>query len=596
MPVEPVELLQLIIGIILFIIPGYLWSFLFFKDIKRLERFTFGFLLSLSVLCCGMFILDVIFNVSLTQIITILLYAVYTIPIIVIYFISIFKQGFSKPELSILKNPKFLLLILVLFFAAFMMFIPHLTNNYYLAFHVDEWEHWSYSRTVIESGSTSFVHPYLGTGNLRPLEAGFHLIVSGLYWISGSSLATIFVFMPAVIAIFISLVAFNIGERSVRKFGLGAALLVSFIPTTCRMMGPAFFIPLTLGLLFLILTIWILQQKKYKAMFILPLIIGTTFIMHPQTALAELIIVFIFTLLLLIKKEYRLSLLTIGISTIPILIVAILATRWVGSLQGVLNIYLGNKIVLGLDLPQIWVSFEHMGIIVWILFIIGVYFGIIRGKSIIHTIIFSAFVFIALIASYSKFGYGVPVMYERSFMYLFLMVTILAGWGLCELIRTINENIGKLIQKRYAKLSKPGVVILTVLIPVILIITVIPAHIDIPYYMMINEKEFETFSWIHDNIDSYRDDIYLYDRCAIDPYKASPFNAVSGLYIVSSIMSPIYGYEYHSEVEQFLKGKCNDLMFMHNYSVSVIYSSNCDNDNLTMIYQNVYIYPDLYNG
>ena len=66
MPVEFVELAKLIGGIILLIVPGYLWSFFLFKDLRSVERIVFGFVLSLGVFCCGMFVVDVLLGLPLT--------------------------------------------------------------------------------------------------------------------------------------------------------------------------------------------------------------------------------------------------------------------------------------------------------------------------------------------------------------------------------------------------------------------------------------------------------------------------------------------------------------------------------------------------
>ena len=44
MPVEAIELVKLIGGIVILTIPGYLWSFLFSKQLTYLERLVFGFL------------------------------------------------------------------------------------------------------------------------------------------------------------------------------------------------------------------------------------------------------------------------------------------------------------------------------------------------------------------------------------------------------------------------------------------------------------------------------------------------------------------------------------------------------------------------
>lgn len=593
MPIEAIELLKLIAGIFILIIPGYLWSFLLFKDLKALERIVFGFVLSLGVICCGMFLLDVVFSLPLTATKVFILLAAYTIPVVVLYIFSIYRFGLPKPNFAYLKTSKYILLLLILVFTVFMIFLPHWSDNYFLPFHVDEWIHWGYSQAVIESGSTAFTNPYTGSGIAQSLELGFHCITASVKWITGITFNTIVVFMPSIIAIFTSLAAFNIGERSKRKFGLEAALLVSFIPTTCRMMGPSFYVAVAMGMLFLLFIVWLGQLRKILAALLIPFFIWCVFLIHPPTALAGIIITFSYALLLALEKEYKLSVLMGGLSLIPIMLVLLLTTRWDYSLQQVIDAFFGAKYFLSYNLPKIWPSFEHLGIVTWILCIIGAYFAFSRGKAIQRTITLSAIAFITLIGLYDKLGYGLPIMYERSFMYLFLMVTIIAGYGLSEIRRLVIDNSESIVPKQYKRISKNIGIIVPAFVCIILLTTAVPAHLDIPYYQMIDEEDYETFTWIRDNIDDYRDENHSYDKAAVHPFMASPFSAVTRLYMVSSSMHPIYGYSLHTEMEKFLSEKCVDTSFLKKYKISVVYGS-CNNDNLTMIYPNVYLYPSLY--
>ena len=190
-----------------------------------------------------------------------------------------------------------------------------------------------------------------------------------------------------------------------------------------------------------------------------------------------------------------------------------------------------------------------MGIVTWILCIIGAYFAFSRGKAIQRTITLSAIAFITLIGLYDKLGYGLPIMYERSFMYLFLMVTIIAGYGLSEIRRLVIDNSESIVPKQYKRISKNIGIIVPAFVCIILVTTAVPAHLDIPYYQMIDEEDYETFTWIRDNIDDYRDENHSYDKAAVHPFMASPFSAVTGLYMVSSSMHPIYGYSLHTEME-----------------------------------------------
>lgn len=594
MPIEAIELLKLIVGIFILIIPGYLWSFLLFKELKTLERIVFGFVLGLGVLCCGMFLLDVVFGLPLTTTKVFILLAVYTIPVVVLCLLSIYRSGLPRLHLPSLKNPKYILLLLILAFTVFMIFLPHWSDNYYLPFHVDEWIHWEYSRAVIEDGSSAFTNPYTGSGTTQSLEMGFHCITAGIKWITGTTFNTIVVFMPSIIAIFASLTAFIIGERAERKFGLEAALLVAFIPTTCRFLGPSFYVAVAMGLLFLLFIMWLGQHRKILAALLIPFFLWCAFLIHPPTALAGIIIAFSYALLLVLEKEYKLSALMSGLSLIPIGLVFLLTTRWDYSLQQVIDAFFGGQTFFSeYELPQIWPSFEHLGIITWILCIIGAYFAFSRGKAIQRTITLSAIAFIALIGLYDKLGYGLPIMYERSFMYLFLMVALIAGYGLSEIRRLIKNNSEKIVPKHYRKISKHLGIIVPAVVCIILVTTAVPAHLDIGYYQMINEEEYETFTWIRNNIDEYRDETHLYDKAAVNPFYASPFSAVTGLYIASSSMHPIYGYSLHKEMETFLNNKCTDTSFLDTHGIGVIYGT-CNNNNLTMIYPDVYLYPGLY--
>ena len=95
MPVEFGELAKLIGGIILFIIPGYLWSFILFSKITRPERIVFGFVLTISMFVLAMFTIDIILVLPLTYTKTWVLYGVYTGIVLILYFISLFKIGLS---------------------------------------------------------------------------------------------------------------------------------------------------------------------------------------------------------------------------------------------------------------------------------------------------------------------------------------------------------------------------------------------------------------------------------------------------------------------------------------------------------------------
>ena len=599
MPVDILDLIRLVIGIIILIIPGYLWSVVLFKKIRWFERIIFGFCSSLLLFSLLFFCMNMAASISINSTLFWIFYLIFSIPIFSYIGFFWYKKGIKKTlipilknkTMSILKNRKAWILLAIIIFAGLMMLLPHIRDGYFLPFHVDEWEHWVNTRAVMSTGSTSFIHPYTGSGSLRHPEIGFHLITSSILWASGSNINTVFVFMPFFLGMFLSLTAFCIGQRCMSKFGLYAAFTVAFIPTTCRMMGPSFYVPVGLGLLFVAFSLWLVSREKILGSIILGFTVASTFVMHPPTAFAELLIIFSYSIVLLLKKKIRLSLMTMGVICIPMLLVAFIATRWSYLIDMAVEAFFEGKQFLDLDLPPIWVEFEHLSFLIWGLAAIGIYFSFTKGKTIVRTVSLSIFGFLLIIGLYSKLGYGLPLLYERSFLFLFLMITLLSGYAIFVLSRLIKDFISKMNFIKNPKVKK----IFPRFIPYIFLFLIFclafPVHMNIPYYQMISEEEYETFVWIDNNIESYNNQTINYDTAAVDPFKASPFCAVSNLYIVSSSMSPLYGYSRSEEVLSFLSNCCQDESFLTEFDVSVVYTTSCcNNSNFTMIHPNVYIY------
>ena len=112
---------------------------------------------------------------------------------------------------------------------------------------------------------------------------------------------------------------------------------------------------------------------------------------------------------------------------------------------------------------------------------------------------------------------------------------------------------------------------------------------------MITEEEYEEFIWIKEHLDEYQNETYLYERGAVHPFKASPFSAITSLYIVTSNMHPRIRTHLDTPMRTFLSNQCQDTSFMDRYKISVIYTPlGCNNTNLTQIHEHVYLYPGLY--
>ncbi|MFC1944194.1 hypothetical protein ACFLX5_01655 [Chloroflexota bacterium] len=111
--------------------------------------------------------------------------------------------------------------------------------------HIDEWKHYGDSRSLMEYGEISFPNPFDG-GNIHSpdIALGYHLFLGELKAVTGISWLALFCYLPGVILALTAFQAYALGRRG--GAGLGAAFLVVLIPTTVRLLGPAFLVPVWL--------------------------------------------------------------------------------------------------------------------------------------------------------------------------------------------------------------------------------------------------------------------------------------------------------------------------------------------------------------
>lgn len=595
MPVDVIDLGKLIVGIALLIIPGYLWSYLFSKTITRLERLVVGFLLGVIVFSATPFLLNVFFQITLSRDLILLLFLCYLIPAVLLFFYQWYTSRKPRPVFSVHLTQKNLLLLVLLAFTIFLTFLPHLSKNYFLPFHVDEWVHWSYSRSILDYGSVSFPNPYTGEALLENAEIGFHTFTASVSWLSTSSLLSIFLFMPSILALFLGLTAFNIGEKADKKFGLEACLFISLVPTTTRYLGPSLYVAVAMGLFLLLFLVWLIQQKQYRFMVLIAPVIWCLVLIHPTSAFAAVLVVSLYCLMLALEKNKKIAVIT-GLSlvctSIPFLILLLIPSRWSFAIDIFLKSVIGEQ--TSHPIAGIYVNFGDLGLITWAFFLIGVFYVVMREKSLQFTLCFSALSFLMIIGLFSIIGYGSAAIYERSFLYLFLFVALIAAFGTRELRDEVSILLHKYMSQhktRYWKHLEKMIVPLIVII--LLIITVVPVRLETPYYKMISEDDYEAFTWIRENIDRFRNENNSYLTAAVQPYKASPFSAITGLHIRISSMHPVlYYWNLHIEdMEAFLADQCRNTTFLDKYKITVVYGS-CDNKNLTMVHPNVYLYMD----
>lgn len=605
MAIESAECIKLLLGTILMIFPGYMLSFSVFKKINVVERIVFGWAFSIVVCSLILIFSSVFFKVTAGY-----FYAIFLLYTVAAIGTFLWK---GKKNFSFHIDRKFLLKIIILIgiiiFVFYLTFLPHIKQNYYLPFHGDEWVHWAFTRAFMEDGSIKFTNPFTGQEKLLSPEIGFHVFLASFKWLSTAKLRSIFVFMPSVIAAFTALAAFCIGERGNKKFGLTAALMIAFIPTTVRILGPSFLVPVASGLFFILATLWIAQSEgKIKYVF-LPLFILFVLLMHPPSAGAVAIAVFCYAIFRIVEKRYKEGIAIAALSFLPLL-AAFAVVRFVKEVHLQAYFEMGIEAIFGTEfrpfLPSVSFSFDPVGEIAIIVFLIACFLAFIKGKSIERGLLLSSIAFLSIIYLYDEYKYGIQIMRDRAFMYEYLMIVMLVGYGIAELGRyaahltklgdylpKINERIGEKLGLFFALIkTKTASQMLGIFASIIICISILlfalPAHKSL-YYQLVTEDEFENYQWLAEHIDEYRNENHSFDKAAIFPRKAGVFSAVTGIHTIASSLWPIYGRNLVDPMYNFFIKGCEDVDFLEKYGLEVIYGA-CEKDYLVKIHDNIYLY------
>ena len=470
------------------------------------------------------------------------------------------------------------MLLPILGLAFYIAFIPH--RDYPYAIHVDEWVHLIRANMLMDAGSVTFPGVF-------SLEVGFHLFWGVFQAISGISWMDIFRYFPGIILIITVLSVYILTQRE--GFGWEAAFFTALIPTTVGIMGPAFLVPVSMGLLFTPLYLFLVFNFRTVWSYLL-IFIFTAFLLsiHAPSAISP-IIVLIPYILLNLKRNFKHSL-GIGLTFILPFLAAIVIFPWIFSLllPTAKSLFIQQATTENVQLPRVVRAYGYLPIIFCLL---GTFMLAIRGGKKNYGLILGLLTLLLMLATFFTFHYGVSIMYERGLMYMMLMLGIIAGAGLAEI-----KNI-KLPAKLSAWLKVPHLItqntgkFLCLALVAITLTMIIPNRLDIPYYLMIDRKDYQAFVWIRDNVNED------YEKAIVDPWKATAFTAITHKDNYTRIhMAPTAK---DNEAYAFIKGGSDDTSFLRENGISIVYTRVSDgrtsteyisdNPDLTEVAKNIYL-------
>jgi hypothetical protein len=470
-----------------------------------------------------------------------------------------------------------LLLIMVLLLAFFMASIPHF--NYLYLLHIDEWWHYGDAQSLIETGRIPYPDPFNGGEPYVPdVEVGYHLLIGVIQLVTGLSWLTLFRFLPGVILALLAFQAYALGRG--RKFGLGAAFLVCLIPTTIRLLGPAFLVPVSLGLMYLPLIIFILHRLVFTArgVAILFLLLLTLLFLHPPTMAVVSVITIMHLLFSLPGKEnlrlrWKISAFIFGLTAL----VYIFLIFWAPS---ALHFVVSEALDPELHMPM--PAMENMalkyGMVPLVLFLLGVGLHFYRRNRGDLAVVTSAFGLLVFQQLYPHLYIGPDIIYERGWLYILVLMAPIGAIAL----KAIWGWLGQAWQHRPGIASVAACAVIGVLVAVSLFFS-IRNGLSEYYYHVVDDEMYQEFLWIKEYVPPQH-------RIGIaDTHEAWPFAAIAQKYAYTAEVSPRFHAKGRAAME-FLKTGAQSTPWLIASGISLVYShEEVINDDLIKINKDLYL-------
>jgi len=488
-------------------------------------------------------------------------------------------QGLLK-----LVNSDYTKLVPILALAFYMSFIPHL--NYPYAVHIDEWVHIAYSNSLLSTGTVFHPDPFTGTGSsglVGLLELGYHLPFAVFYRISGVSWMDIARYAPSITFVFTVLSVYIFAKRM--GFGWEAAFFTCLIPTTVGIMGPAFMIPVAMALMFAVIILYLaFNFKTFWSYLCICLLISFTVILHATSAVIVIMLLVPF-ILLRMKREFKHSLLTILALAIPFLLTLPWTYNLIASQAG--QLFVQQPLPAYHDFLKIITGYGYIPIIFCL---IGTFVLTAGGNWKNYSLAGGLLVMVAMLATFYTLHYGVAAIYLRGLLFAMLIMGIVAGAGLMALRKLELPWVPRTRINKPPIMKAIGVLLCLATIGMTLYIA-IPDRLNENYYHMIDKEDYEAFIWIKDNVGAN------HQKAILDPWKATPFTALSEKYVYTRIHT--VGTAKDDEAYDFIRNGSTDTSFLRENEISIIYTRVYDgrqnkeftpnNPDLVEVRKNVYL-------
>lgn len=472
------------------------------------------------------------------------------------------------------------MLLVVMIFAYFMASIPHLQNSYPL--HVDEWMRYGDAQSLLQAGYLAdYPDPFEAGKTMSPdIEEGYHLLLAELKLISGISWLGLFRFVPGLILALLAFKAYVWGKGGVT--GLASALLVTLIPTTTRFLGPAFLVPVSLGLAFIPLVLIVLNQLNDDTRLLVilcPLLFALLFI-HPPTFAVVSAITLVHFMFSLPAQKSRVRKHAALWGIIGIVLIYVFMVFWAPSFVSFVT---GEAMdpARHLNVPPVEGAIAKIGYIPMALFALGIGFLAYRNKRENWALLVSAIGMLAFQLIYPRFYIGPDIVYERGWLYIAVLVALIGGMALTGLG---NWIIKSLQNKRFVGNTISYTLSLGLIFCALGIS--LKGHFAEPYYHLVDDIAYQDFLWIKEKVPS------AYNVGVLDTGVAWAFACVTEKYTYTSEVAPNF-HDKGRATMLFLNKGITDTRWIEERGISIVYTRGlAETSGLIKAGNNIYLFRE----
>jgi len=586
------------------LVPGLPWTYALLarNRLSVLERLGLSVVLSIALVPLGLFLLNLLVGIPIDVRTTlVLIFALAVVGTLAALWRRSFRvraPHLRKPIWAVSAGGAATLLALglIMGFAFYTSLIPRLDYSYPL--HTDEWTHFAEARTIVAEGTIPFFDPVTGEDRSDPVteetrssphfEVGYHLFLAEFQLLTGLPWLDIFRYLPSAVFALAALGAYMFGSR--RGFGLEAALFASLVPTTVRFLGPAFAVPVALGLFFVPLVLFLVSNywASKGLPVVLLLLLSFLFIAHVPTAVFAGLIIAIYGLFQTFRRALtRRAVRRRALAHLATVLAAV-------ALSSVPLLAYNNWLVgeaAGEPLPQeLLVApggiIPRLGYIPYPLFVLGLALLASSGRRTDRALLVIA----VLVATYAflhyQFGVGNAALYSRSILYLSLLLLLIAGLATSG----VRRRLAKLLSPRWAggaSFAAAGLVFVAVMLPSLGLS--LESRYEEQYYHRIGDTQYEDFVWMRDHLCTG------YERALTEPQFGRAFAAITGRYAYAAVpttAAPVRPAEVE-EAKLVLRDGVPDADWLREHGVSIVYTTRrVENPELVQVHDRVYVLPE----